>query len=234
MPQVIERRAFVSDLEVRETPTSYAVRGYAARFDSPSHGEVVRSTAFNKTLAERDDVRLLANHDGIALARTKSGTLELGVDGGGLWYDAPSLDRDNPTVQEVVSALRRRDVDQSSFAFVDKTPHEERFDDDNVRNIREVKLYDVSIVTFPWYEDATAEVNALDDAFVAIRNGAPLTKEQRDLFVKLVIFDDDDNDLTEDLADVGETEPVPADDTMSMASADLHAIKAQIRRRRAA
>jgi HK97 family phage prohead protease len=53
----------------------FTLRGYAAVFDSVSHDEVVRSSAFNKTLAERDDVRLLVNHDGVPLARTKSGTL---------------------------------------------------------------------------------------------------------------------------------------------------------------
>lgn len=160
MARNIERRAFKADLEIRDTATGKAIRGYAAIFDSVSHREVVRRTAFNKTLAERDDVRLLVNHDGVPLARTTSGTLTCGVDERGLWVEA-DIDETNPTAQELLSAMARGDIDQMSFAFVDFTPKEERVDDDGVRNIRTVQLYDVSVVTFPWYEDTFAELNSL-------------------------------------------------------------------------
>ncbi len=207
----IERRAFDADLEMRSTATGYHLRGYAARFDSPSNGEVVRSTAFNKTLAERDDVRLLINHDGVPLARTKSGTLTLGVDAVGLAVDAPGLDPSNPDVQRLASAMDRKDIDQMSFAFIDFTPADQRYDSDGLRNLRETKLYDTSVVTFPWYEDTQAEMNSLDAAFEVIKRGGLLTKEQRDMLIKVVVFCDDDDDILTDLNDIGETEPLPQD-----------------------
>lgn len=131
--------------------------GYASVFDVEAHGEVVRPTAFNKTLADGADVRLLVNHDGVPLARTKSKTLRLSVDETGLRVDA-DLDTSNPTVAELASAMGRGDIDQMSFAFV---PVTERWDDETgLRELLEVKLRDVSVVTYPWYEDTTAELNS--------------------------------------------------------------------------
>ncbi len=211
----MERRTVRADLQVREQRTTIAIKGYAARFDSPARGEVVRRTAFNKTLNERDDVRLLVNHDGVPIARTKPGTLTLGVDTVGLWVDAPSLDRDNPTVQELASAMKRKDIDQMSFAFQDLTPLDQRFDDNDVRQIREVKLFDVSVVTFPWYEDTQAELNALDGAFAAIRSGSELTREQRELLCNAI------------------GQPAPARKVDPALAVEAEAIKAAIRQRRA-
>lgn len=172
MARNIERRAFTSKLEVRETADGgVSVRGYAAVFDSVSHQEVVRRGAFDKTLAERADVRLLVNHVGVALGRTSKDTLTVGVDERGLWFEA-DLDLSNPTAQEVASAMQRGDLDQCSFAFVDFTPKEQRIDDDGVRNIRQVQLYDVSLVTFPWYEDTTAELNKFAMAGAEARSAA--------------------------------------------------------------
>lgn len=224
--RTIERRAFDADLEIRSTASGFHLRGYAARFDSPSNGEVVRSTAFNKTLAERDDVRLLINHDGVPLARTKSGTLTLAVDKVGLAVDAPELDPTNPDVQRLASAMARQDIDQMSFAFVDHTPADQRYDGDGLRNLRETQLFDTSVVTFPWYEDTQAEMNSLDAAFEIIKRGGMLSKEQRDMLIKVVVFCDDDDDLTQDLSDIGESEPLPSDVGMQMNSAPFWRLEA--------
>lgn len=179
MARTIERRAAKTDIQIRETADGVTLRGYAAVFDSVWHDEVVRRGAFNKTLAERDDVRLLVNHDGVPLARSSSGTLTLGSDDRGLWVEA-RLDTTNPTAVELVSAMQRGDIDQMSFAFVDRTPREQRVDDEGIRNIREVQLFDVSVVTFPWYEDTTAELNSLALAGAEARSsGTKMTREER-------------------------------------------------------
>lgn len=166
MSRTRERRAFVTSFEMRQEDGKVGFRGYAAVFDSPSNGEVVRRSAFNKTLAERDNVRLLVNHGGVPLASTKAATMTLGVDERGLFVEAADLDTANPTVQELVSAMSRGDLSEMSFAFVDMTPKEDRKDDDGNRQLLDVRLYDVSVVTFPWYEDTVAELNSLDLAEV--------------------------------------------------------------------
>lgn len=155
--KTLERRACTRPIEVREAADgTISLHGYASVFDSEAYGEVVKPSAFNRTLAQKDDVRLLVNHDGVPLARTKSGTLSLSVDDTGLLIEAKSLDPANPTVQELRSAMARGDIDQMSFGF-------EALDDpmvEGVRELREVKLFDVSIVTYPWYEATSAEMNS--------------------------------------------------------------------------
>lgn len=166
MSRTRERRAFVTSFEMRQEGDKVGFRGYAAIFDSPSSGEVVRRSAFNKTLAERDNVRLLVNHEGVPLASSGAGTMTLGTDERGLFVDVDELDLANPTAQELVSAMTRGDIDQMSFAFIDMTPKEDRKDDDGNRQLLDVRLYDVSVVTFPWYEDTVAELNSLSLAEV--------------------------------------------------------------------
>lgn len=155
--KTLERRSCSAPIEVREAADgSINLRGYASVFDQEAYGEVVRPSAFNRTLAQKDNVRLLVNHEGVPLATTKAGTLELSVDAIGLVYEAKGLDPANPDVQRLRSAMSRGDMDQSSFGF-------EPADDpkvDGVRELREVKLFDVSVVTFPWYEGTSVELNA--------------------------------------------------------------------------
>jgi HK97 family phage prohead protease len=165
----LERRIIDAKYEVRTNDDgTVGVRGYAAVFDSPSHGEVIKRSAFNRSIAQKDDIRLLTNHEGVPMARTKSGTLTVGVDESGLWFDAPSLDPANPDVQRLVSAIGRGDMDQCSFAgyFTDAPVL------DGLREVREVQLVDVSNVTFPWYDQTSSELTgnrAVDAELVQIR-----------------------------------------------------------------
>lgn len=107
--------------------------------------ETIARGAFAKAVGT-DDVRLLLNHDGLPLARTKSGTLTLTEDDRGLHVDA-DLDGSSPEVQSLSSAMRRGDLDQMSFAF--QAEQQSWSPDYSQRTISKVKLYDVSVVTYP-------------------------------------------------------------------------------------
>lgn len=211
MSKPIERRLFDASIEVRKRDDgTVGLRGYAAVFDSPAHGEVVKRSAFNRTLAQRDNVRLLVNHDGVPLASTKAGTMTLSVDERGLLVDVPELDMSNPTAQELVSAMSRGDIDQMSFAFT-------AYDDpivDGVRELREVKLFDTSVVTYPWY-DAT-EVGLVGDrdmdrALVCLRSLSP--EQRAEVLEHLEPVADTDEIVTED------DEPAEEPRTFSVAEA---------------
>lgn len=78
--------------------------------------EEIAGTAFDVTLAADPDVAFLLNHGGMTLARTASGTLTLGADATGFWYE-PRLDPQNSIVRDVMSGVRRGDLNESSFAF---------------------------------------------------------------------------------------------------------------------
>jgi|LakMenE01Jun11ns_1017448.scaffolds.fasta_scaffold9878008_2 hypothetical protein len=160
--QMDERRSVAySTLEVRAAADGTKVVGYAAIFDSPSEPmpftEFVRRGAFTKTLNDGADVRLLIDHEGVPLARTKSGTLALIEDERGLRVEA-DLDPMNPDAARIISAMRRGDLSQMSFAF--RTVKDAWNNDRSVRELREVQLFDVSIVTFPAYEETVAELRA--------------------------------------------------------------------------
>ena len=162
--KALEIRRCTTEISMRATDpaaTSVEFNGYACVYDhwydvagGPDRGgwrELVAPGAGKRTLNTKPDVRLLLNHDGVALARTKSGTLLLEEDDQGLRCDAPALDLRNPTVQEVRSAMDRKDLDEMSFGF--RTTRQEWNGDYTERVIREYALdiagSDVSIVTFP-------------------------------------------------------------------------------------
>lgn len=178
---VDEKRSLAfTNLEIRAEGDNNTLVGYAAVFDSPSEPlpwiEYVRRGAFSKTLNDGADVRLLIDHEGVPLARTKSGTLALEEDERGLKVEA-ELDPMNPDAMRVLSAMRRGDMSQMSFAF--RTIKDSWSGDRQMRELKEVQLYDVSIVTFPAYEETVAELrNRNQTAIVDVASNILIRKNQ--------------------------------------------------------
>lgn len=181
-PPTIERRFTAGAVELRAmgdgSDAKKKVRGYAAVFGKRSDNlggesyqvfEVIEPGAFDDVL--KDDVRALFNHDAnLILARSKggAGTLSLGVDEQGLWYEFEAPD--TQAGRDLLVSLARGDVDQSSFAFTinrDGQKWVEVTEGDKTiatRTIKKVtRLYDVSPVTYPAYPDASAALRSLDE-----------------------------------------------------------------------
>ena len=158
-----QRRSFALDgAELRSAPngtggetltfTGYASvtnRSYEMHDVAGPYPEAVRSGAFRKTLAQNPDVPFLVNHDGMTLARTKSGTLKLAEDSTGLLTEA-KLDPRNSVVSDLRVAMERGDVDEMSFAFRIMDKDSGWNDDYSARSIGEVDLNkgDVSVVNY--------------------------------------------------------------------------------------
>lgn len=153
-----ERRLLAAPLtEIRgATGSLVEVEGYASVFESPyrlyegsslEFEETVARSAFDKTLASSPDVPLLLNHDGLPLARTKSGTLRLSTDDHGLKTNA-TLDISDPEAKSAVVKMERGDLDEMSFAFY--TIRDSWSADDSKRRLEEVSINkgDVSIVNY--------------------------------------------------------------------------------------
>ena len=159
-----KRTIAYSNLEVRAENEGKTIVGYAAVWDSPSEymgfTEFVKRGAFTKTLNDGADVRLLIDHEGVPLARSKSGTLKLSEDDRGLRVEA-ELDPANPDAARIMSAMKRGDLSQMSFAF--RTVKDSWNSDRSVRELREVQLFDVSVVTFPAYEQTVAELRKINE-----------------------------------------------------------------------
>ena len=153
-----ERRYTPGDIELRGKDGKGAtLTGHASVFDSPyelyGFEEQVERGAFTRTISEPHGVAALWNHDAnIVLGRDKSGTLRLTEDDVGLAYeiDLP----DTQQARDAYVSIERGDVYQSSFAF-EVMPGGERWqepDEDRsmpLRTLTELRLYDVSPVTFP-------------------------------------------------------------------------------------
>lgn len=167
-----ERRSIAADdFEVRRDGDSLRLIGYASVFErrysvfgGPPHGftEIVDRAAFNKTLGDSPDVHLLANHEGLTLARTKSGTLKLSADSTGLKVEA-NLDRRDPDVQRLEVKMERRDLDEMSFSF--RTVRQEWDNDETERRLLEVNINkaDVSVVNHGANPATSAQLRSIDD-----------------------------------------------------------------------
>lgn len=150
------------------------LRGHAAVFNSLSEDlggfrEKIEPGFFRAALQRKPDVRLLINHDGLPLARTASGTLELREDARGLHVFA-RLDRGDPDVEQLRRKMQRGDVDQMSFAFTLREDGD-MWDDEGDEIIRTLiadgadELFDVSVVTFPAYRATDVSMRSvLQDA----------------------------------------------------------------------
>lgn len=141
------------------------VSGYAAVFNEETDiagvfREVIAPGAFREAIG-RDDVVFLINHDGLPLARTRSGTLVLKEDDKGLYMET-TLDADDPDVKSIVGKMRRGDLDKMSFAFFPEKQEWDDTDDMPLRTIVQASLYDVSIVTTPAYDGTEIGLRSLE------------------------------------------------------------------------
>jgi HK97 family phage prohead protease len=162
----------LEDVEWRDAGDSdYTLRGHAAVFNRLSEDlggfrEIIEPGFFRAALRRSPDVRALLNHDSnFVLARTASGTLELSEDTTGLRIAARVAHTSYAT--DLRLAMQRGDVDQMSFAFSLREGGDDwavAEDGTVVRTLRADgadQLYDVSVATYPAYEQTDAAMRDL-------------------------------------------------------------------------
>lgn len=146
-----------ADFQTRAEDGRLYIDGYFAVFNSQywlweTAFETIDPGAFS--LESDTDVRALTNHDTtLVLGRTTVGTLQLRVDEKGLWGSILINDRDQDAVN-LYERVKRGDVSQCSFGFdILEESTEHRADGITVFHLRRVRLWEVSICTFPAYEN---------------------------------------------------------------------------------
>jgi HK97 family phage prohead protease len=193
MSKKIERRTYtVQDVEARQADDgTMRLSGYAAVFNDNSvplpFVERIAPGAFRKTLSETPDVRLLINHEGLPLARTKNGTLTLSEDERGLYMDAVIADTQEG--RDLYTLVQRGDLDQMSFAF--RVIRQKWNEGRTERLLTELSLADgdVSVVTYPAYPTTSVEAREeLRKAIMAVKEGREVTGES--LAVLQTVFSD--------------------------------------------
>ena len=183
--QTAERR-FVSDtITFRanpDKPEQKIFRGYAAKYNTRSNDlggftETIAPGFFDGVLG--DDVRALRDHDpSLILGRTTSGTCRVGVDANGLYFEFD--DPGTSYSRDLAISIERGDVNQCSFAFSlpDKGGDKvERMQDGSYFRtlIKAERLYDVSVVTYPAYNDTSVAARSID----LFKNQSVLSDEEK-------------------------------------------------------
>jgi uncharacterized protein len=204
----VERRIKTDvDFELRvEATESDGMRftGYAAVFNSDSEPlpfiERIMPGAFKRSLKARNEVKLFKNHNmDEVLASTRSKTLRLSEDSKGLLAEATLPD--TTAGRDLAVLMKRGDVHSMSFGFSVPARGDSWSDDGMTRQLKEIRLHEVSIVTgFPAYEATTASVRSLDilasrtnvdadalaDALNKLESGDKLPDIQADLLQEVV------------------------------------------------
>lgn len=168
-------RSVASQFNTREDGEALSIEGYFAVFNSTYDidpelrlSESVAPGAFTESLS--DDIRALINHDtSLVLGRTKAHTLTLKQDERGLWGHI-DINPDDSDAMNLYARVKRGDVDQCSFGFDILEEDTEYRDDGSVHwTIRKVKLYEVSVCTFPAYEETGVKARQKDIEAVKAR-----------------------------------------------------------------
>jgi HK97 family phage prohead protease len=184
------------DFEVRAEGDGMTFTGYASVFNSPSQDlggfiEYVAPGAFKRSLQSRNEVKLLWNHDsGEPLASLRGGTMQLVEDDRGLKVTAqlPNTTRG----RDIAELLRTKVIDSMSFGF--NVIKDTWSRDGQTRTLDSVRLFEVSVVSFPAYEATTAQVRSqptinpdqLADALLKLESGEELDEANATLITEVV------------------------------------------------
>ncbi|KHD14353.1 HK97 family phage prohead protease [Clostridium butyricum] len=152
-----QTRSLKTELKTRSEGENMTIEGYFVVFNSQTElwtgaYEEIAPQALDDTLS--NDIRALINHDTtLVLGRNKARTLELKKDSRGLWGSIKINPNDTDAVN-LYERVKRGDVDQCSFGFNVTSEETDWRDDGTVKwTITGVDLHEVSVCTFPAYED---------------------------------------------------------------------------------
>lgn len=160
-------RCIPQAFQTREAESDLYIEGYFAVFNSEyplwdDVSEIIKPGAFTNSIS--GDIRALINHDtSLVLGRTKSGTLTLKQDERGLWGSV-RINRDDVDAMNLYARVQRGDVDQCSFGFAIKSETFRDLGNGKYRwEIEEIDpLYEVSVCTFPAYEQTSVSARKRD------------------------------------------------------------------------
>lgn len=186
--------AVPEELQTRAQPAADGkpakITGYAAVFNSLSFDmggfkERILPGAFSKSLASGADVRALVAHDNDKLlGRTSNGTLRLGENPKGLWFEVDLPD--TSYARDLIVGIQRRDYAGASFGFLPVKGGDSFVMDGNVpiHEVREFKLLEVTATSIPAYGDTTLSLRdnpelAQRAAAAAAANGWPMLRQRK-------------------------------------------------------
>ena len=159
----------MTELRVNENESGAVIEGHAAVFDSWSETlggifpfvEKVSKGAFKDSIGKYD-IRALFNHDpNYVLGRNLAGTLELEEDDVGLRVKITPPN--TSWAKDIMTSIRRGDISQMSMGFIVEKDEWSTDKGMDTRDLKKVRLFDVSPVTFPAYTATDVGVRAMQE-----------------------------------------------------------------------
>ena len=169
MNQQEKRMLPMKELRISESESGAVIEGHAAVFDSWSETlggifpfkEKVSRGAFIESV-KKDDIRALFNHDpNYVLGRNLAGTLKLEEDEIGLRVKITPPD--TSWARDITTSIRRGDISQMSIGFIVEKDEWSTENGMDTRDLKKVRLFDVSPVTFPAYSATDVGVRAMQE-----------------------------------------------------------------------
>lgn len=160
---IFQTRSITTELKTRADAdaSKKIIEGYFIVFNKqtelwPGAYEIIDPESCNNTLS--NDIRALINHEHrLVLGRNKIGTLTLRIDAYGVWGEIV-INENDVDAMNLYARVQRGDVDQCSFGFnIGKEETDWRDDGTVLWTIKEVDLHEVSVVTFPQYEETSVQ-----------------------------------------------------------------------------
>lgn len=173
----MQTRTAQTEWQVREDTENPTIEGYFAVFNSNYEmgfdmSESIAPGAFTNSIS--GDIRALINHDTtLVLGRTTAHTLEVRQDERGLWGKI-SINPKDTDAMNLYERVKRGDVSQCSFGFEIVSEETEFRDDGSIHwTITEARVHEVSVCTFPAYEDTGVKARAeLKEELIQRKNEA--------------------------------------------------------------
>lgn len=175
-----EIRAFEFDVHADQNEEhGHFLSGRPIVFDQRTnlgwYDEIIDRGALGTT--DLKDVRFLINHntDMIPLARSRNNnansTMQMSVDENGMEIRVDLDTENNAEAKSLYSAVERGDITGMSFMFtVDKDTWADKESEHPTRTINQIgKVFEVSAVTFPAYEQTSISARGLSDALESAR-----------------------------------------------------------------
>ena len=158
---------------------------FGQRTDLGWYDEIIDRSALNDT--DLKDVRFLVNHntDMIPLARSRNNnensTMQMTVGNEGMDIRVDLDTENNVEAKSLYSAVSRGDLSGMSFMFaVDKDSWDDLDSEHPTRHIRSfAKIFEVSAVTFPAYEQTSIQARGLSDALESARASLESAKAEK-------------------------------------------------------
>lgn len=194
MEKLVRYAEFSVRKNEEENTESRHIDGVAVVFNQPTDlgwfTEEIDRNAFKN--AKMDDVVLNLNHDdSLLLAGTRNGSLQLDINDEGMPVGADIIETN--TGNDALKLVREKLITKMSFAFTvdyddpDAIEWVEEEGKKSHRIVRKIdRLFDVSLVTFPAYEQTSVSARSLDKSAeehkAMLERRAEQTKRMEELF----------------------------------------------------